>query len=365
MRRLSSLTTALLLIVIMTSCGRPRPRPTPVTDCRGPNCVNFSSVRADFCPQYDITKPNEAYFSIGQQTTFNLPIHIFFSVIQTDSSGVDQPSGPEQHYRIPSTEGLVLPICHTTTVTGKTYTQKLHFVCATNRSLLVSDTSAACQAGETLDQIVNVFSGSFQRAYLSRMSSLKALPAKGDESQSQKRTHPDRENERILWAPSTLAPDEVADCTALCDVSSPNCIRLSSASLNAKLLNLVTNWIPGKTLDKGDGMAALGVTKETCNRSQSVVSSQGTISNKGDDCVTDLDFQDNPVKLVLPTEVTGLASASATGRKIQFDVSKEPIFEFPDDLAVYGGPVLTISAPSGTTVADMRTKTACVRVSEH
>jgi hypothetical protein len=170
---------------------------------------------------------------------------------------------------------------------------------------------------------------------------------------------------KTSWAPSALSPGASVDCTSVCDNESGICIHVSSTELSIRLLNLVNSWKPGTAIDKAAATAALGVTDQ-CDRSSSVIDAKGRISNTGTKpCAVPMDFEGQPVMVDVPHEVAGRSAIGANNRQIDFLASKELQLDLPDDLQLYGGPILYVSEPTGRRVIDLRTPTACVRVHEH
>lgn len=373
---LTVLSILICLTALVTSCGRRNTPPPPNPSCQGVACVNWTVTKADFCEQFG-TPPNEAFQAMPSNGDLTLPINIFFKVIQTNAAGVVVNITAEQQWLIASGQGLTLPICQAArTGTTEIDTQTLNVTCETNRRLPNGSTSASCSGGELTNTIVKFFSGNFVREYASRRAKnlplLNAPPlAVEGESKGMDSGKPD--NKSLLmratttWAPAALSSGAEADCTSICDNETGICIHVSSTIVNASLLNLINNWQPGKSIDKSTAAAALGAT-DKCERSSSLIDAQGMVSNKGTNaCGVPMDFEGQPIMLDVPHEVVGRSTIGALNRQVVFSPAKELRLELPDDLSVYGGPVLYVSEPTDKDrrVVDLRTPTSCVRIHEH
>jgi hypothetical protein len=363
--------SVIMLSILSTTCGKRPSGSTANPNCQGSGCVIWSTTKADFCQQFTPKPPNEAFQVTPKDYHFNLPISVFYQVIQTNASGVSNPPLAEQQWLIPTSQGSIIPICQAAQLgTTEIYTQTIKVNCETNRPLPNGSTSADCTAAELTNFIVNSFAGNFTREVASRMAR-KLLPLNAirvDAGESDSKNYSSKPSRKqIVWAPSALSPGVEADCTSVCDNDTAICIHVSSTELSSGMLNLINGWKPGASISKGTAATTLGI-KDQCQRSSTVIDAKGTISNTGtQDCAVPMDFQGQPVFVIVPNEIAGQSTIGAKNRQVDFLATKEFQLELPTDLNVYGGPILYISEPTGPNrrVIDLRTPTACVRVHEH
>ena len=223
--------TALAVFVFLMCSGIPHPAPPspapPVKVCDGINCLRWTGVQASFCQQFDPHDPNDAYQTRIAVYSYRLPIHVFYTVTQRNISGIPTSTSSEQSYVLGSSTGI-LPICHAAKdATGSIVTQFLTLTCVTQDALPNGATSASCRVADQTNQVVEVDT----HAVVSMKTHL-------------------RDGNKLL-APVAYKSSEALDCTAICNDESKICMRFSSASIQAGLLNLAHSWNPGHTGDEG------------------------------------------------------------------------------------------------------------------
>lgn len=342
----------LLSLAVMCGCGKRDTSPSN-PNCVGLTCASWSTVKSSGCQQFNPAKQNNAFDAARGDSAFSLPIHLYLTVAKTDASGVYAGDTPEQHFMIPSGQGLVLPICQFAQYgTMQVYTNAIHLHCATNRSMTFGSTSANCVAGELVDWL---YDGT--NSTMSELLKTKTVLTHGN---------------RTL-APRTLAPDEVVDCTQICNESlnlkahgsDDQCIPMSSTSANARALNFVESWSPGKPMDKATAMATLGVTGDPCNRDEKIVDSSGRLSNTGEACKYEMSVDDPNDAEFRFQDLEGAAADINNSRRLNFTVGKSPFLKFPKKYDVLSGSVYDMTATKGTYFVDMRTSKVCVRIDAH